>query len=441
MLDVFNASDINTKVPIKMWINWNERWSYPQDIPATKENAIHYMGIEESAKEQILHLANLPFAFHHIAIMPDCHTGYGMPIGGVLVTEGVVIPNAVGVDVGCGMCAVKTSLKSEQLTKETLKKIMGKIREVIPLGFEHHKEKQSWALMPKCGERTFLPMEFVVNKEFQNALTQIGTLGGGNHFIEIQKDTADNIWIMIHSGSRNLGYKVAEYYNEIAYDLDVEWHSNTYLPKNNKDSLAFLPIEDPRAKNYMTEMQYCVDFALANRKLMMERVKEQLYRIVTEIKDKYCEFLTSHKKYIEMFPNDMINIAHNYARWENHFGKNVIVHRKGATSARKDEMGIIPGSQGSKSYIVRGLGNPESFTSCSHGAGRKMGRKEAERTLNLQEEIKKLDDQGIIHGIRSAKNLDEAAGAYKDIDEVMRNQADLVEIVTELNPLAVIKGD
>lgn len=404
----------NSIVPIKVWQNENN--------------------IEVSALAQLDNCSRLPFAFHHIAVMPDVHTGYGVTIGSILATEGVVIPNAVGVDIGCGMCAVKTSIKSEQLTKDTLKKIMSKIREAIPVGFNRHKEEQDQNLMPfklyaLDSNNSALP---ICCREYRAALKQLGTLGSGNHFIEIQKDAADNIWIMIHSGSRNLGYKVADYYNEIAYDLDVEWHSNTYLPKNKKDSLAFLPIEDPRAKDYMHEMQYCVDFALANRKLMMERIKN----IFQEEYDAQRGVL-----HIAIEFEPMINIAHNYARWENHFGKNVIVHRKGATSARKDEMGIIPGSQGSKSYIVRGLGNPESFTSCSHGAGRKMGRKEAERTLNLEEEIKKLDDQGIIHGIRSAKNLDEATGAYKNIDEVMRNQADLVEIVTELQPICVIKGD
>lgn len=379
--------------------------------------------IEEGALEQLHNCSRLPFAFHHIAVMPDVHQGYGVTIGSVLATEGVVIPNAVGVDIGCGMYAVKTYLKVEQLNKESLKKIMGEIREVVPVGFNRHKEMQADTLMPTRVEIIYHTI--IVNREYNSARTQIGTLGGGNHFIEIQKDIEDNVWIMVHSGSRNLGYKIAEYYNEKAYDMDLKWYSNTSLPRNKKDSLAFLPLENPLAQDYMLEMQYCVDFALANRKLMMNNILD-------------C-FQSAMERPLAI--DESINIAHNYARLENHFGKNVVVHRKGATSARKDEIGIIPGSQGSKSYIVKGLGNAESFMSCSHGAGRKMGRKEAERTLNLQDEIKKLDDQGIIHGIRSAKNLDEAVGAYKDIDEVMRNQADLVEIIAELSPLCVIKGD
>lgn len=268
---------------------------------------------------------------------------------------------------------------------------------------------------------------------------QLASLGSGNHFIEIQKDTNDNIWIMIHSGSRNLGKKVADYYNKLAKELNERWHSK--VPR--EWDLAFLPIETQEAKNYMTEMQYCVDFALANRKLMMDRI---VNIFVEEFKLKDFE---GYQGFNNLYPElaslknafPFINIAHNYAAWENHFGQNVIVHRKGATLARKDTIGIIPGSQGSRSYIIKGLGNKESFESCSHGAGRKMSRTQAKRTLNLQEEIKKMDDLGVIHGIRNQSNLDEAPGAYKDIDEVMNNQKDLVEIIEILTPLAVIKGD
>jgi tRNA-splicing ligase RtcB len=395
------------KIPIKMWLE----------------------EVESGAMEQIINLSNLPFAFKQIAIMPDCHQGYGMPIGGVLATKKVVIPNAVGVDIGCGMCAVKTSLKVEQLDKETFKKIMRKIREVIPVGFEHHKEKQEAMPMPKD-----LLSYHIVIKEFLNADKQIGTLGGGNHFIEIQKDTENNIWIMIHSGSRNLGYKVAKYYNELAVNLNEKWFSQ--IPK--KWELAFLPIETQEAKNYMTEMQYCVDFALANRKLMMKRIIDIFFETFN---NKMALYEVNRNVYALDFNKTIINIAHNYATWENHFGENVIVHRKGATLAREDTLGIIPGSQGTKSYIVRGLGNKESFESCSHGAGRKMGRKEACRLLDLKEEIKILDEQGIIHGIRNINNLEEASGAYKKIEDVMTNQKDLVEILVELSPLAVIKGD
>ena len=373
--------------------------------------------IEDGALEQAKNLANLPFAFNHIAIMPDSHQGYGMPIGGVLATKGVIIPNAVGVDIGCGMCAVKTTLTN--IDQDQLKKIMNEIRKVIPLGFNKHKEEQDYTLMPDWTE--FKNFEnSVCAKENDNALKSLGTLGGGNHFIEIQKGSDGHIWIMIHSGSRNLGKQVADHYNKIAVDLNQKWHSQ--VPKEWE--LAFLPIDSKEGQEYIDEMNYCVEFALANTGVMMDRI----LTIINDIHEGGMEF------------EPMINIAHNYARMENHFGQNVMVHRKGATLADENTIGIIPGSQGTKSYIVKGKGNPESFNSCSHGAGRKMGRKEAERRLNLEEEIKKLDSQGVLHAIRGVKQLDEAPGAYKDIDIVMSNQKDLVEILVELMPLAVVKG-
>lgn len=377
--------------------------------------------IETGALEQAKNLANLPFAFKWISIMPDSHQGYGMPIGGVLAVKNVIIPNAVGVDIGCGMCAVKTSLT--EIDTATLKKIMGEIRRTVPVGFNHHKEKQDEDLMPKLGFSKSI-LDLVVEEKFTNALTQIGTLGGGNHFIEIQKGSDGYIWIMIHSGSRNLGKQVADYYNKLAIELNKKWFSQ--VPKEWQ--LAFLPIDSDEGQAYIQEMNYCVDFALANRKLMMDRIIKI-----------FGEVLSNGKDY-SWGVEPIINIAHNYARMENHYGENVMVHRKGATLATKDTIGIIPGSQGTKSYIVRGKGNPESFNSCSHGAGRKMSRSQAEKELNLEEEIKKLNDKGIVHAIRGVKDLDEASGAYKPIDMVMGNQKDLVEILVELEPLGVIKG-
>lgn len=383
---------INTeKLPVKMWLD----------------------DIEEGALQQAKNLANLPFAFKHVAIMPDSHQGYGMPIGGVLATDQVVIPNAVGVDIGCGMCAVKTSLT--EIDTATLKKIMGEIRKAVPVGFSHHKDKQDPLLLP---HKTFTS---IVDRELGNALTQLGTLGGGNHFIEIQKGNDGHIWIMIHSGSRNIGLKTASHYNKAAIELNEKWR--TAIPKEQE--LAFLPMGERLADNYIEDMNYCVEFALANRKLMMDRIMEILLS-------------ANGVPFLSFAP--MINIAHNYARMENHFGKNVMVHRKGATLATADTIGIVPGSQGTRSYIVKGKGNPESFNSCSHGAGRKMGRRQATRELDLEAEKKKLSDIGVIHGIRNINDLDEAPGAYKDIDEVMKNQTDLVDIQVELTPLAVIKG-
>jgi len=385
------------QIPIKLWLD----------------------NIEDGALEQAKNLANLPFAFKHIAIMPDSHMGIGCPIGSVVATRKVVVPNIVGCDIGCGMCAIKTSLT--EINTDTLKKIMGEIRKVIPVGFDHHKELQDDRLMPDTDKRYKIVFE-----QYDSALKQIGTLGGGNHFIEIQKGSDNHIWIMVHSGSRNFGLKVANHYNKLAIKLNEKWHSS--VPK--KWDLAYLPIDSEEGQLYIKEMNYCVEFALANRKLMMDRIK-----------DIFEPYLNKSTCITELEWNgfdEMINIAHNYAKMENHFGENVMVHRKGATLATKDTIGIIPGSQGTKSYIVKGLGNSDSFNSCSHGAGRKMGRRQAINTLNLKEEKEKM--KGIIHSIRNKNDLDEAPGSYKDIDVVMENQKDLVEILVELKPLAVIKG-
>lgn len=379
------------RIPIKMWLD----------------------EIESGAVQQAKNLANLPFAFKWVSIMPDAHQGYGMPIGGVLACQKVVIPNAVGVDIGCGMCAVSTGLK--EINKVQLGKIISEIKECVPVGFNHQEQKQSdWLNDKQKGDL----LGTIVEQQYQSSLTQIGTLGGGNHFIEIQKGSDGFIYVMIHSGSRNLGYKVAKHYNEIAKKLNKLWHVEVPL----KHDLAFLPIETAEAKKYMLEMNTCVNFALENRKRMLSEIMAIFY------------------KHTSAVFGELINIAHNYATLENHYRENVIVHRKGATLASKGTIGIIPGSQGSKSYIVEGLGNPESFNSCSHGAGRKMGRRQACRELNLKKEIAKLDSQGIIHNIKTVDDLDEAVGAYKDIDTVMKNQKDLVKILVELRPLAVIKG-
>ncbi|MDD2731430.1 MAG: RtcB family protein [Candidatus Portnoybacteria bacterium] len=252
---------------------------------------------------------------------------------------------------------------------------------------------------------------------------QLASLGSGNHFIEIQKGSDGHIWIMIHSGSRNVGLKIADYYNKLAIKLNEKWRSS--VPKEWQ--LAFLPVDSDEGQAYLKEMNYAVEFALANRKLMMDRVIES-FRVS----------LIRNKMVTIMDTEPMINIAHNYASLENHFGENVWVHRKGATLARKGTIGIIPGSMGTKSYIVEGLGNSESFESCSHGAGRKMSRKEAIKSLVLKDEQEKMKE--IIGAPRTQNDLEEAPGAYKDIDEVMENQKDLVKILVELTPLAVIKG-
>jgi len=371
--------------------------------------------LEEGALEQARNLSNLPFAFKHIALAPDCHQGFGMPIGGILATKGYVISNAVGKDIGCGMHSVKTNITVADFKTDTLKEIMGEIRKKIPVGFKHHKENYE-EYMPACSIN--LLKDMIVSQQWKSACSQIGTLGGGNHFIEIQKGSDGFIWFMIHSGSRNLGKQVADYYDKISVELNKKWGSS--VPPSHE--LAYLPLDSPEAKSYLAEMDYCLEFAKANRTLMASWIK----KIFTD--HIVCKF------------DEEIDIHHNYAVMEHHFGENVMVHRKGATSAKEGEIGIIPGSQGTSSYIVKGLGNPESFKSCSHGAGRKMGRQDAKKTLNLQEEQKELEDKGILHTIRGKDNLDEAPGSYKDIDVVMKNQEDLVKIVVKLEPLGCIKG-
>ena len=373
--------------------------------------------VDAKAMQQIENLTTLPFLFHHLAIMPDVHAGMGMPIGGVLACKDVVIPNAVGVDIGCGMCAVKSNYKVTDISQDVLrKKIMNGIRQRIPLGMAHHTQPQPETCLPNGHEVE--RMEVV--KRRQSAIVyEVGTLGGGNHFIELQKDEEGNLWVMLHSGSRNLGKLVCEHYNKLAQQLNARWHTVV----DEKLRLPFLPVGSVEFKNYWAEMQYCIDFALCNRSLMMQRIQE---------------VITDALPGIVFEP--MINIAHNYAAWENHYGQNVIVHRKGATLAREGMVGIIPGSQGTASYIVEGLGNAASFNSCSHGAGRVLSRTAAIASLDLQAEVAQLEAKGIVHAIRSQDDMQEATGAYKDIEEVIANQTDLIKLKTKLLPIAVIKG-
>lgn len=382
--------------PIKMWLD----------------------DLEYGAIEQAKNLANLPFLYKHVAIMPDSHQGYGMPIGGVLATTGVIIPNAVGVDIGCGMCSVKTSIKTDQIPNIDFPKLMNLIRKRVPVGFNHHTKNQDQVWMPSGLDD--LPKNGNILKECKTALKQVGTLGGGNHFIEIQSGDDGFVWIMIHSGSRNLGYKTAAHHNTIATEINKKYWSQ--VPPSW--DLAFLLIDSKEGQDYIAELKYATSFALSNRALMMESVKESLVDTIGW----------------GIHFDPMINKPHNFAEMEHHFGSNVMIHRKGACRARAGELGMIPGSQGTKSYITRGLGNPDSFESCSHGAGRKMSRSQAVRELDFDAEVKRLDDMGVHHTMDTRKKLDEAPGSYKDIDTVMENQTDLVEILVELTPLAVVKS-
>ena len=377
---------------------------------------------EEGAVDQAKNLASLPFIFKQVCLMPDTHQGYGMPIGGVIATKGVVIPNAVGVDIGCGMCAVRTDFDAKLLTPELIKQIFGGskkyhggIRSAVPVGFNHRSKGIDWDGFDNA------PDIDIVQQQLGSARKQLGTLGGGNHFIELQACTDGHLWFMVHSGSRNVGYQIAKYYNKLAQELCRKWYSNI-PPLKGEDGLAFLPLDTDEGQEYLDAMNFALDFAHQNRLVMLREISKAVYDVLG------CNF------------DPEINIHHNYARMENHFGSNVMVHRKGATSAKTGEFGIIPGSQGTSSYIVVGKGNPESFMSCSHGAGRKMSRTKAKNVLSLDDEIASMDKQGIVHSIRHKNDLDEASGAYKDIGVVMDEQKDLVDVMVELKPLGVIKG-
>jgi tRNA-splicing ligase RtcB (3'-phosphate/5'-hydroxy nucleic acid ligase) len=370
--------------------------------------------LEESALRQAVHLTEIPFVYHHVSLMADCHSGYGMPIGGVIACVDAVIPNAVGVDIGCGMAAARTDLPAERLDARFVRALLNKMRKRVPVGFDHHPKPQSWKgfeTAPDLGP---------IRSELQSAARQLGTLGGGNHFIEVQKDGDGWVWLMIHSGSRNFGYKIAAAFHRLA--LAFCERRKILLP--DKD-LAFLPLSEKNGREYLDAMGFACCFAQENRRLIFECCQEVLAETCG------CAF------------DEHIDIHHNFAAQEIHFGKTTIVHRKGATRAEKGERGVIPGSMGTSSYVVKGLGNPESFNSCSHGAGRRMGRNEANRSLteaSVRQAMGSVVLQSWPKDRRGHVDLSEAPQAYKDIDTVIAAQSDLVEVLYKLEPIGVIKG-
>jgi len=396
-------NDTNFKVPVKSWCK----------------------DIEEGAMAQAADLARHPVVFRHVALMPDCHQGYGMPIGGVIACEDAVIPNAVGVDIGCGMGAVRTDVPVENANKENLRGIITKIKETVPCGEgKAHKKAQGWEGFEKDID-AYNDRGWFTEHVRDLAGRNLGTLGVGNHFIEIQAGDDNHVWLMIHSGSRHLGNVVARFYNSLALELNTKWHSD--IP--NKD-LAFFPAESAEGKDYIHDMNFALEYARENRRRIMDRFISAFSSVF-------------NKAGFE----DPVNIHHNYAVLENHYGKNVWVHRKGATSARENEVGIIPGSMGTPSYIVEGLGNIESFMSCSHGAGRVMGRMQASRSLTPEECDKAMD--GIVYDrwnkVKRGKtkgmyDLGEAPQAYKNIDTVIEAELDLIKPLVKLRPLGVVKG-
>lgn len=412
---LFNKN--NQRIPIKYW------------LPSRGK-------VERGAWEQALHMSNLPFAFKHVSLMPDVHQGYGIPIGGVIATENVIIPNAVGNDISCGVQALELDVKASRLREietgsgKLGQQIGGQIMREIPLGFNKHNESQwdgdlSWISSISKNEWGYKQLE--KEGEFENARYQLGTLGGGNHFIELQEDIDNgNLWLMTHTGSRHLGYAIARLFNEKAKELNKRWYSS--VPK--KWDLAFLPTDHRIGKAYIQWMKFVSAYAKRNRLKIVDKALE----IIKECFDRE----TGKIPYVS---TPRLDCNHNYASLEHHFNKNLWIHRKGAIRARKDDRAIIPGSMGSYSYIVEGLGNEQSFKSASHGAGRRMSRNEAKRQFDTQEMIEDFKDQDMFfYSPDKNDSVDEYKKAYKDIDTVMEYEKDLVKPIHKLKTVVVIKG-
>ncbi|MDE6593516.1 MAG: RtcB family protein [Oscillospiraceae bacterium] len=390
------------------------------------------MNEDSGCMEQAKNLSRLPFAHKWVALMPDNHKGKGMPIGGVIACEGAVIPNAVGVDIGCGMGFVQTNIPVKAL-RETdmgsgslLQMIIGDILRNIPTGFSRHGKAQESVVLDRAkNEMDKYENNPELIKIISEGYFQVGTLGGGNHFIELQEDDEGMCGIMLHSGSRNFGFNIGNYFNQKAAELNEKWHT-AVAPEWR---LSFLPVDSDEGRQYLDWMRLAMDFAYENRAAMLKNVKEIFAAKVEKYTEMTAEF------------SGEINCHHNYASLENHYGKDVWVHRKGAVSAREGEMGIIPGSMGSYSYITKGLGNPESFMSSSHGAGRLYSRTAAVKEFPVEKVIVDLKERGVILGKHKKSDVaEESRFAYKDIDSVMENQRDLTEAVKRLFTVGVVKG-
>ena len=378
--------------------------------------------IEHEAYQQLTNIAGLPFIHSHVAAMPDVHYGKGATVGSVIPCKGAIIPAAVGVDIGCGMNALRLSLKAADLP-DNLRGVRTSIEAAIPVGFNMHKSDKARAStiralsvgLDKLLERHPKLLK-TQKKPYQTWVRQLGTLGGGNHFIEICLDEHNDVWIMLHSGSRGIGNTIGEYFIRLA-QMDMQRHLHN-LP--DKD-LAYFTEGADHFEDYVAAVHWAQDYAMDNRREMMRL-------IIDALKQKLPKFGIT---------KEAINCHHNYVSVEEHFGEQVYITRKGAIRAGIDELGIIPGSMGAKSYIVRGKGNPESFCSCSHGAGRRMSRGKAKRLFS------ETDIEAQTQGVECRKDkgvLDEIPGAYKDIDEVMENQSDLVEVVHSLRQVICVKG-
>jgi tRNA-splicing ligase RtcB len=398
----------------------------PIKVFVTNALGAQIVPIEDQAEQQLFNLAKMPFVHSHIAAMPDVHWGMGATVGSVIATVGAIIPAAVGVDIGCGMMAVKTDATASDLPNN-LAAMRADIERAIPVGGPG--EKGSWKEAGRHGAPTAVAAVWRGMAEKYKAIgdkhpkiargltvEQLGTLGTGNHFMEVCLDEHQGVWVMLHSGSRGLGNRIGTYFIEKAKEEAERWF--IHLP--DKD-LAYLTEGSEHFADYVTAVGFAQNFALANRQLMMDRIISVLH------------------KHLPPFSigGTAVNCHHNYVQKEHHFGKDVWLTRKGAVKAKTGTLGIIPGSMGAKSYIVRGKGNRDSFESCSHGAGRAMSRTAAKKTFTLADHAKATE------GVECRKDdgvLDETPGAYKSIDAVMEAQKDLVEIVFTLKQVLCVKG-
>lgn len=396
-----------TKAPIKAWID--------------------HVPIEDVALAQLKNIANLPFIYKHVAAMPDVHWGMGATVGSVIATKGAICPAAVGVDIGCGMMAVKTNITASQLP-DNLHAIRCDIEAAVPHGRTNNGgkgDRGAWGDVPDyMGEKWKDLFEDRYNaitekhpkaKAF-NTVNHLGTLGGGNHFVEMCVDTEQNVWIMLHSGSRGLGNKIGMYFIEMAQQECEKY----FIQLPDKD-LSYLVEGTDLFKDYVEAVEMAQEFAYLNRAVMMQNTLAAVRKSIPQLE----------------VTDTAVNCHHNYISRENHFDHNVIVTRKGAVRARATDLGIIPGSMGAKSFIVRGKGNAESFCSCSHGAGRVMSRNQAKKEITLEDHIR---DTAGVECRKDADVIDESPKAYKNIDDVMRSQEDLVEIVATLKQVLCVKG-
>ncbi|MDO9139495.1 MAG: RtcB family protein [Methylobacter sp.] len=378
--------------------------------------------VDERSIEQLSYFASMPFIHHHVAAMPDVHLGIGATIGSVIATHKAIIPAAVGVDLGCGMLACRLSLTANELDELNLKKVFDQISRDVPVGRDQHDDKRALieSAKPFAARLDVMtqkhPQLLKAFGKFSKWVNQMGTLGGGNHFIEICLDEEQRVWVMLHSGSRGIGNALADYFIKLARQDMERWMIN--LPDRD---LAYFPEGTEHFDDYVAAVMWAQEYAARNRQCMVELV------------------LSAMRRHLPPFEvtSEVVNCHHNYVAIEHHYGANVFVTRKGAIRARAGDLGIIPGSMGARSFIVSGRGNPESFCSCSHGAGRKMSRTAAEKCFTEKDLIEQT--AGVI--CRKDKGvIDEIPGAYKDIDQVMLNQSDLVDILHTLKQVVCIKG-